>query len=336
MKIFEYNNRGIAPEISIVCVTYNASSFIRDILTSFFQQDIIDRCEIIIGDDASIDNTVSLLQEFLHHSPCSAKLITRDKNIGAVSNWLHALGSASGKFIAYIDGDDYYISSRKLSNDLKAFHACENCNLVFSPSLKISNESTDGTARNVYKSWNTNKVDLPWVLRQGGGFYPTSSVFFKRSLLLGLPKWFFVTHCTGDLPLAAAAVHNGGLICYRQGIDTGYRIHDQSLTHFKRSVFMTFRVNNKKKKNNCEFYRLLHKDGFISNELYLELTMKEEYIFFAKLFDVGVYKYCIKESLGILSVKYLIRLYAKLIFVLGKNMHKSLSESFSRTNGTAF
>ena len=336
MKIFEFNSPDYEPEISIVCVTYNAEIFIDDLVASIFQQDIINRCELIISDDASVDGTVSLLQESLIRSPCYAKLITRDENVGALSNWLQALNSARGRLIAWVDGDDYYLSPLKLSNDLNVFDACDSCSLVFSPSQKMRAGSKGSAVRNVYESWDASKIDLPWVLRKGGGFYPSSSVVFKSSVLLNLPEWFMVTHCTGDLPLAAAAVLKGGRICYRKGVDTAYRIHDQSITNSKHSFFVTFRRGVRNKIKNCEFYRLLFVDAFISKELYLELIAKEQYVFYSKLLDLGAYKYCIKKSLGTLSMKYLIRLYAKLTFVLAKNMHKALSESFSRTNGSAF
>ena len=336
MNIIEFNQHEQLPQLSIVCLTFNAESFVLDLISSFFAQDLIGSCEIIIGDDASQDDTVNLLTRMLEKSPCQARLIVRDDNVGPGQNWLEAIGLAKSQIIAYVDGDDYFLSSNKLSTDMEIFKKDSKINMVFGPAFKEVNGYCNGELRNVYKDWNPEKIDAEWVLKKGGGFYPTSTVVFRRAIFNDLPDWFFNTHCTGDLPLAVAALLNHGRIGYKSSTDVVYRVHNQSQTNSERSVFNTFRINTRKKDKNCDYYKLLQGAGLINQELCKELMVKEEYIFFAKLFDVGVYKYCLKESLGTLSVKYLIRLYAKLIFVLAKNMHKSLSESFSRTNGSAF
>ncbi len=332
MKVLEYNKSKILPEISIISVTYNSFEFLHKLLDSIYKQDIINRCELIISDDASTDGTANLLKELMINSPCYSKIILRKKNVGAVENWVKTLDHARGKFIAYIDGDDYFNSSRKLSNDLDTINQEANNNFVFSPAYKFKANKITSESRNKYKNWNPKDIDLRWVLTTGGGFYPTSSIFFKKSLLSNLPKWFLTTHCTGDLPLAAAAILNGGRICYRPGAETIYRVHDKSMTHNRHSVFITFRSNLRKKYQNCEYYRLLATNGYIDDALSKELINKEEYIFFSKLLDVGAYDYCLKHSIKKLSIKYLARLYLKFIWILTNKLFNNLYKYFKRSN----
>ena len=321
MEILSFNKSQSEPDVSIVCVTFNAERFIGDLIQSIFQQDMIDRCELIIGDDCSQDNTVRTLKNYLVNSPCSATLISRDENVGAIENWLYALSRSRGRFIAWVDGDDYFLSPRKLTNDLRVFDSFDDCNLVFSPSRKIKEGLGASGIRNAYKSWDASKVNLEWVLLKGGGFYPSSSVVFKTSVLMNLPSWFMVTHCTGDLPLAAAAVLQGGTIRYRDSVDTAYRIHAQSLTHAKPSLFRAFRDNQNKMESNCNFFRRVHEAKFISSELFAELVMKERYVFLSKLLDRGAYTYCIKKGFGTLSLPYLSRLYLKVVYLLIRHVY---------------
>ena len=319
MEIFEYNKSKTLPEISIISVTYNSFNFLHKLLDSIYKQDIIDRCELIISDDASTDETSNLLKELITKSPCYSKIIVRKKNVGAVENWAKTLEHARGKFIAYIDGDDYFNSSTKLSNDLDTINEHVNNNLVFSPAYKFKSNKITNEARNKYKNWNPKDIDLRWILTKGGGLYPTSSIFFKKSILLNLPTWFLTTHCTGDLPLAAAAVLNGGRICYRPVIETVYRVHEKSMTNSRRSVFITFRSNLRKKYQNSEYYRLLLKDGYITSVLYQELLQKEEYIFLSKLVDLFVFKYSFNKAIQKLNFYYFCRLSLKIIYRFVQN-----------------
>ena len=55
MRIIEFNKQDTLPQLSIVSLTFNAEDFVMDLIDSFFSQDVIKSCEIIIGDDASKD-----------------------------------------------------------------------------------------------------------------------------------------------------------------------------------------------------------------------------------------------------------------------------------------
>ncbi len=107
--------------ISVLVITYNHENFIKDCLESILSQKVDASMEILIGDDASTDNTPQILLNYYKKYPNIIKLILRRKNIGAAANIVDLLKKAKGDYIAFCEGDDFWISTDKLSMQLKFF-----------------------------------------------------------------------------------------------------------------------------------------------------------------------------------------------------------------------
>lgn len=310
------------PVVSIVCLTFNAEQFIDDLLNSVFSQDIISDCELIISDDGSIDSTVEKIQRSFSKCKCSFRLIKRNKNVGAEENWLYALSQANSDYIAYIDGDDYLINNDKLSSDIKILKDNPDAGMVFGPAFIKIGTNLQKNPRNVYKNWDDKKINIFWVMKNGGGFFPTSSVVFKSSLLKNLPDNFWRTHVTGDLPLAVACLWHEKSILYKNKIDVVYRVHDESRTNSVHSVFQSYRRNLRKLNRNKMFIGLVFKNKKLSKAQYRDLLYKEEYIFLSKLVDLFVFKYSFNMAIQKLNFYYFCRLSLKIIYRFVQNLLK--------------
>ena len=119
--------------VSIVIATYNHSNYINKCIDNILSQekkgfDI----EIVIADDCSTDNTQEILENYKKKHPDIFKLILRKKNIGVPINSLGAWYLSSGKYMAIIDGDDYWNDNQKLINQIAILEEKPNCNYVFS------------------------------------------------------------------------------------------------------------------------------------------------------------------------------------------------------------
>lgn len=100
--------------ISIIMPTYNHEKYIRQALDSIFMQETSYSFEILIGDDCSSDHTQEILLEYQKaHSGC-IRLFLREKNIGASRNAYELLTKARGKYLATLEGDDYWTDPHKL------------------------------------------------------------------------------------------------------------------------------------------------------------------------------------------------------------------------------
>jgi glycosyltransferase involved in cell wall biosynthesis len=92
------------PLISIVMPSYNTEKFIKTAIDSILQQTYT-HWELIIVDDGSLDNTISIIQQI---ADSRIKLIKSEHlgYIGAIHNI--GLKACQGEFIAFLDSDDVY------------------------------------------------------------------------------------------------------------------------------------------------------------------------------------------------------------------------------------
>lgn len=92
------------PKISVIIPVYNASSYIKKCLDSLVKQTLSD-IEIIIVNDGSVDNTEKIINNYLKKH--NNIIYIYKENGGQSSARNLGLKKAKGKFISFIDGDDY-------------------------------------------------------------------------------------------------------------------------------------------------------------------------------------------------------------------------------------
>lgn len=102
------------PKVSIVGTTYNHEKYIRQALDGFSMQRTNFDFEVIMADDRSSDKTPAILKEYADAKPEIFKPILRKKNLGVALNFIDALRTAKGQYIAICEGDDYWTDPQKL------------------------------------------------------------------------------------------------------------------------------------------------------------------------------------------------------------------------------
>lgn len=96
--------------VSILTPTFNTEKFIRATIESV-QNQSYSNWEMILVDDASTDQTVSIIEEFAQNDS-RIKLFKLEKNSGNGFARNIALEKASGKYIAYLDADDLWFPEK--------------------------------------------------------------------------------------------------------------------------------------------------------------------------------------------------------------------------------
>ena len=107
--------------VSIHCLVFNHEPYLRNCLDGFVMQKTNFKFEAIVHDDASKDGSAAIIREYAEKYPDIIKPIYQTENQWSKGNDILAkIMSAQirGKYIAYCEGDDYWIDPLKLQKQV--------------------------------------------------------------------------------------------------------------------------------------------------------------------------------------------------------------------------
>ena len=96
-----------AIKISVIIPIYNDEKYLEECVKSVMGQSLKE-IEIICINDGSTDRSLEILKALSTDSPNI--IIINQKNMGAGIARNNGINAARGKFVAFMDGDDYYPS----------------------------------------------------------------------------------------------------------------------------------------------------------------------------------------------------------------------------------
>ncbi|SFE27818.1 Glycosyl transferase family 2 [Chitinophaga sp. CF118] len=115
--------------ISVALCTYNGGQFLQRQLDSILHQTVPVN-EIVVVDDVSTDNTISILDDYAAKYPGIFNIIKNKKNTGARKNFEKALSLCKGDIIFLSDHDDSW-SGFKVQKVIAHFEAHPEDKVVF-------------------------------------------------------------------------------------------------------------------------------------------------------------------------------------------------------------
>ncbi len=108
------------PLVSVNTITFNHAPYIRTCIEGALMQKTNFPFEIVIGEDCSTDGTREIVFEYANNYPEKIRVITSDANVGAMENDKRTNFSCRGEYIAYCEGDDFWIDPLKLQKQYDA------------------------------------------------------------------------------------------------------------------------------------------------------------------------------------------------------------------------
>jgi len=144
------------PLVSVCMITYNHEAFIAEAIESILMQECNFKIELIIADDNSPDNTESVIDQLKRDHP-NADRIKYTKHIvnkGMMKNFLWALEECRGKYIAFCEGDDYWISPLKLQEQVDFLEANKDYGLIHTDYYKFHQKNKKYERNSVLKIRN--------------------------------------------------------------------------------------------------------------------------------------------------------------------------------------
>lgn len=98
------------PLVSIIMPAYNAEKYIKQAINSVQNQDY-SNWELLICDDCSTDGTKNIIKRFQDEDD-RIKLFELQNNSGVTKARNKALENSTGKYIAFLDSDDFWLPNK--------------------------------------------------------------------------------------------------------------------------------------------------------------------------------------------------------------------------------
>ena len=213
------------PEIivSVSIITYNQKEFVDQAIRGVLDQKVNFPYEVIIGDDFSTDGTREIIVDYQRRYPEIIKPILharRNEGLPGKLNFLSTIGAARGKYIALLDGDDYWNDQQKLQTQVDFLESNPDYSICFHRVYDLEPGKTP-----VFSSINNPEVETTYTIFDLAkqNMIHTPSVVFRRITLDELPSWFVVSP-VGDYVLHLLNA-NKGKIKYFPAPMAVYRKH---------------------------------------------------------------------------------------------------------------
>jgi len=194
--------------ISVIIPTFNRERHIEEAIQSILRQECSDNIEIIISDDGSTDNTLTVASRFgekvkILEKPagCSSQGASGARNRG--------IEAATQPYISFLDSDDFYLPGhlKKIRNILE-----NNPQLGFAFCRILECEEANG--KRMYRPWTHSKVfkeDIENPVVSRSHIVHTNSFLFRKEVLekVGFFNESYSNGEDGDLWMRISELYKG-------------------------------------------------------------------------------------------------------------------------------
>lgn len=210
-------------KVNVILITYNHSHYIRQTLESILMQRTDCEVEIIVADDASTDDTVSVIKEYSERSLFSFTFLPKETNLGFVKNYQRAFKACKGDYIAILEGDDYWTSPYHIEKHVSFLDEHRECTMSYNRHVRYW---VDENRFEVFE-WDDNEnykyiTSQRLVLENCIGNF--SCCMFRGQLIRELkPELFDLNFADW---LMGIIMGQYGFLAYQKEITSAYRIHN--------------------------------------------------------------------------------------------------------------
>lgn len=228
--------------VTVNLLTYNHSRFIEQTLDSILSQRVNFKYEIVVGDDASEDGTQDIIRRYMSKYPQIIRAVFHEKNVGISRNVQDIRSLYRGKYIAPIEGDDYWIDPDKLQRQADF--------------LEMHPEFSAVAAKFIFVDDNGNKLDRKpdsklyydgevFSIREFSDYKMAGQIntMMYRSFLAGMSneliRDYDSCNAMGDRRVNLMLLQFGNIFC-ESSVVTAYRQHNGSWTNRSREYCMNY------------------------------------------------------------------------------------------------
>ncbi|HET7118091.1 MAG TPA: glycosyltransferase [Hanamia sp.] len=207
-----------SPLLSVCFITYNHEKYIEESLESILNQRTSFDYEIVIGEDFSTDRTREIVFQYEKKYPEKIRVITGEYNVGSQKNILRTLENCSGKYIAAIEGDDYWTDNLKLQKQVDFLEKNIEYSMVCHDALKVN---TINNTSSLFFGPTKKKQICSTKDALNVHFCPTASIVFRKQAILPLSDFNLIAEAGDQALVQFLSLH--GLLYRMYDVMSVYR-----------------------------------------------------------------------------------------------------------------
>lgn len=172
------------PMVSICTAAYNHEKYIARAIESVLAQQVDFRFEMVIGEDNSDDSTRAICERYAKEYPGIIRLLPAEQNLGMSRNGIRILGQCAGKYVAILDGDDYWDDPHKLRDQVAFLESDAEYGMIYSDIQPVDAEGfpCESAVVDERRMWY-REGDVFTAMLAGDNFVNSCTALFRRSLL---------------------------------------------------------------------------------------------------------------------------------------------------------
>ena len=222
------------PLVSVCVLVYNHGKYLKQCLDNILNQETTFPFEIIIHDDASLDNSTEIVREYATRHPKIIVPVIQTENQYSQHQCVHKLyrdflyPRVHGKYIAYCEGDDYWSSKHKLQKEVEILNEYDECHMCvhYAEVVHENGEKTgEGYPQKTMVGGKKSSYEFMKDLADGR-FFHTSSFMTRYEdiidLINNIPDYYLISD-VDDVPLLLYMGQKGdnyylneSMSCYRR------------------------------------------------------------------------------------------------------------------------
>src|SRR5215813_628914 len=179
------------PLVDVLISTYNHRNFIGQAIESVLAQETDFEYRLSIADDCSDDGTCEIIYEYANRHPERMTVMISPQRVGLQSQErfsIKVMEQLGGKYIALLDGDDYWTSKHKLQKQVDFLEQHPDFAICFH-NATIVYEQKEKSPHDMVSPAQKEITTLEDLLKEN--FIPTSAVMFRNRLFGSIPAWFY-------------------------------------------------------------------------------------------------------------------------------------------------
>ena len=177
--------------VDVNLITYNHEKYVAKAIESILQQKTSFVYRLIIGDDCSTDKTQSIIREYADKYPERIQTVLLAEHRGIQHKnriGIEVLRLNTAKYVALLDGDDYWTDPYKLQKQVDFLEGHPECSMCFH-NVQMFYDDGSQPSKNLHPPNQKNFATVEDVIN---GLVPLPCTAMFRTKLLGdLPDSFY-------------------------------------------------------------------------------------------------------------------------------------------------